>query len=399
MSTENDDLDEVLEPADAAPPPVKRRVLPGPGLGESLLWILGFLAVQVGFSVAVQLAVGIWSGGNDQRLADDLGPSGVVAITLLPMVLTLLIVVPAAILRLRPDPLRKLNFSFPSVTQLVILLATTAALSLFGSSIQAVVQAELVEYLEKNQPDILDMLESLDFQSTLLDFREAAFPVLLFFLAVAPAIGEEFLFRGVIGRGLVARSGIVAGVIMTSLLFAGVHMYPPQVIGLLPLAIFLHIAYLATRSFWAPMLVHFGNIAIAAAMLQFGPAVDEPLAVVPLTTVDWILMIVSGLVGALGAIALWSVRTEYLNADGEVASPAYPTVERPPQHLGLKRSAPMNVVLILVFTGVLLLETYVFWNSLAVEPDVEPAEPREVELTVSLTPLLDPQAFHVPLAT
>ncbi len=399
MSTEHDDLDEVQEPpAEAAPqPPTRRGMLPGPGLGESLLWILGYMGVQKGFAFVVELIIETWSGGNEAALIDRLGPNGVVAFGLLPILLSLLVVVPAAILRLRPDPLRKLNFALPSVTQFVILLAATAGLSLCGTGILKLLIPPFIEFLQEELPDLVEELRG--FQQILWDFRNASLATLMIYLAVAPAIGEEFLFRGVIGRGLVSRWGIVAGVLITSLLFAGVHLNPPQVIGLIPLALFIHIAYLSTRSFWAPMLVHFFNNAIVAVMLRYGPEAEvNPFTIGPMSTFDWILMIGGGLVGVMGAIALWSVRTEYRNADGEVIAPAYPTVERPPRHLGLKRSAPANIVLMLVFAGVLLLETYVFWSSLEFEPAVEPAQPAEFQLTASHPVFLFSQAPHVTLA-
>lgn len=375
MSTENDNSDEVVEPIEEAPAPPRRARsrLPGPGIGEAFLWIIGFMGVQAGFGYVMQMVVGILTGGDPAVLANRLGPNGSLALTLSPMVCSALVVIPAAIWRLRPEATRKLNLGFPSITQLIILLGTTVSLSFFGSHLQALVQSHLLEFIDEHLPELRKELERLDVRMLLMELQSATLPVLLIFLAVVPAVGEEFLFRGLIGRGIVARWGIGAGVIITSLLFAGVHLYPPQVIGLIPLAVFLHISYLATRSFWAPMLVHFVNNALAALALKLGPPIDDPLAVVPMTTIDWILMILSGLFGALGAIAIWSVRTEYVSKDGDITAPSYPTVERPPAHLGLKRSAPMNISLIVAFTALLFAGLYIFWKEVRPEPVVEPA--------------------------
>src|SRR5205085_9678359 len=89
-------------------------------------------------------------------------------------------------------------------------------------------------------------------------------------MAVLPALGEELIFRGLIGRGLLARWGVVAGVLWTSVLFGLVHLNPAQAIAVIPIGVILHFVYLTTGSFWAPVLLHFLNNAFAAVMLKYG---------------------------------------------------------------------------------------------------------------------------------
>src|SRR5262249_52506622 len=78
----------------------------------------------------------------------------------------------------------------------------------------------------------------------------------LLFAAVLPAVGEELLCRGLIGRGLVARYGPVVGVLLTSLLFGLLHIDPVRMAAATILGIALHAVYLATRSLLASMLLH-----------------------------------------------------------------------------------------------------------------------------------------------
>lgn len=89
------------------------------------------------------------------------------------------------------------------------------------------------------------------------------FPLLLLLLAVVPAVAEEIIFRGIIGRGLTARYGLVSGIIMTSMLFGIAHGHPAHAVSVIPLGIVMHVLYVATRSIWAPMLFHFCNNAFA----------------------------------------------------------------------------------------------------------------------------------------
>lgn len=86
----------------------------------------------------------------------------------------------------------------------------------------------------------------------------------LLMIAVLPAIGEEFLFRGVLQRLFHewSKSGHLA-VILAALLFSALHL---QFYGFLPrllLGLFLGYLYLWSRSIWVPVLVHFFNNGIA----------------------------------------------------------------------------------------------------------------------------------------
>lgn len=92
----------------------------------------------------------------------------------------------------------------------------------------------------------------------------------LLMIAILPAIGEEFLFRGVLQRLFREwwKSGHLA-VFVAAFLFSGLHL---QFYGFLPrllLGLFLGYLFLWSRSIWLPVLVHFFNngIAVVAAWL------------------------------------------------------------------------------------------------------------------------------------
>jgi membrane protease YdiL (CAAX protease family) len=97
------------------------------------------------------------------------------------------------------------------------------------------------------------------------------YPILVVVLALGPAIAEELLFRGLIGRGLTVRRGLVAGVIWTTLLFGAAHAFPPHMLATIPVGLFLHLVYLATGNLWVPILLHFGNnlLWVSLARYQF----------------------------------------------------------------------------------------------------------------------------------
>jgi len=91
-------------------------------------------------------------------------------------------------------------------------------------------------------------------------------------VGVAPGIGEELWFRGFFGRELIARYGVLAGVLLTSLLFGLVHLDPRHAVTALTMGIFLHLVYLATGSLWVPVLLHVvNNTASILALGHDGP--------------------------------------------------------------------------------------------------------------------------------
>lgn len=91
-------------------------------------------------------------------------------------------------------------------------------------------------------------------------------PLSLIFVALAPAIGEEFLFRGNVGRALKRKSYVFA-MIMTSLLFAIFHGNPLQLIHQFFLGMVMSYAYFVTGSLLAPIIIHFCNNATSIIVI------------------------------------------------------------------------------------------------------------------------------------
>ncbi len=82
----------------------------------------------------------------------------------------------------------------------------------------------------------------------------------IFLMAVIPALGEEFLFRGVIQKLFKDLSGnIHAGIILSAILFSAMHM---QFYGFLPrfaLGVMLGYMMYWSGSLWLPVIAHFIN--------------------------------------------------------------------------------------------------------------------------------------------
>lgn len=82
------------------------------------------------------------------------------------------------------------------------------------------------------------------------------------FTALLPAIGEEILMRGFIAKGL-RRYGILAAMLISSLIFATAHGNLLQLVYQFFLGAVLFTVYFATKSIYASMTIHFVNNATA----------------------------------------------------------------------------------------------------------------------------------------
>ncbi len=92
----------------------------------------------------------------------------------------------------------------------------------------------------------------------------------LFLIAIIPAIGEEFMFRGVLMRIFQRWTGDShAAVWITAIIFSAIHF---QFFGFFPrlvLGIFFGYLVIYTKSLWPAMVAHFVNNAVAVLAFYF----------------------------------------------------------------------------------------------------------------------------------
>jgi membrane protease YdiL (CAAX protease family) len=248
------------------------------------------------------------------------------------MLVFLVSAVVATRLRLGPRTARLMGFRSHETKHILLIAAVSIPNSLMCGGFHQITLGVWNEFFA-HLPG-MSFFEHLNVNESIKPLGESA-PIGLLFLvvAVAPAIGEEVIFRGIIGRGLVARHGILAGVIMTSVLFAAVHIHPAHVVALLPLAFFIHLSYLVTRSILAPMLLHLLNNSLAVVLLKASATMPALAGASEPAMPAYVLLISAGIVGLVGW-TLWKSRVEYRTDDGEIWSPGYPSVEMPPESVG-----------------------------------------------------------------
>ncbi len=341
--------------SDAAPRP------PGPGLPEAMLWTLGIVVFQLGVGIVTAVVFLVVSMASKpiqdpaelMNRVDALSPDGKLLFFGLPNLFAFLALIGLGCWRLGRPPVRKLNLSPPSFTQLAILASAVFPLGLVADALWQPAEAAWKWCVE--QVPELGFMDETNIMEFLAGIEGASLPMLLFFLAIVPAVGEEFMLRGLIGRGLVARWGLVWGVLITSCLFAGLHMYPPHVAAIFPIGIMMHIVYLTTRSFWTPMLFHFMNNSLAAVYSALGLATTDQgdMADAAVTEWNWPQYVAPAYV-VLCCWLLWRYRTEYVDESGTPVWPGYHTAEHPDPALQVRRSARNSVPIALIF-GLLFL--------------------------------------------
>ena len=182
----------------------------------------------------------------------------------------------------------------PSLTHMVLILIGFPGMI----AVVAAIEVPINQYVPTMQ-DILNWL-GIDIQfpgSEVLGplIKHSPWGLAIFAVAITPAICEEVFCRGFLAWGLSGRYTTWAVVLITSFLFGCLHVDPRQGIGAMMLGAAIHGAYVATRSLWAAMFVHFANNGLAVVHYndQLYPDLLKPLE--QILTDSPFLFVVSGL--------------------------------------------------------------------------------------------------------
>ena len=337
---------------------------PGPGLPGAMFLTIGVVVVHIFGSivtaVVLLIATAITTSQLDARvlLRDVAENSGSVLIAG-EMLIFLAFVAVLAIGQFGIRLPQRLGLTRLSKSHFVLILCLAMPISLACGRLHVWCVA-IWDHIASYIP-LSTELEQFSTAEAIKNLAETtSLPALLLLLAVAPALGEELVFRGIIGRGLVARWGTKMGVLLTSILFAAVHVHPAHAVALIPLAVLMHVVYLATRTIWGPVLLHFLNNALAAVFLKASaPAVAGAVpddASLPISVVFFAALSVA----ALGRL-IWQTRIQYRLADGTTWSPGYDTAELPPRGTAATAHAERPRLTTALFAGVALA---LFWAAL-----------------------------------
>jgi membrane protease YdiL (CAAX protease family) len=238
---------------DTAVPPLPR----GPGLIESCGWVIAYqLAQLLAFAALATLLV--WCATISfpptwvevARVSEELNWEASLLFTGSASLAALFLIVPLVRWRLGATAREGLGLQRLSASQVLLILAMVAPVGVLSDAAYRW-GWELLGEQSGVSTAATDVVQQIRLQ-----VNSAPYLVLLVAIALGPAIGEELVFRGLIGRGLISRWGTVGGVLLTTLLFAAAHGSPAHALGTIPVAVALHCVYLVTRSLWSAILLH-----------------------------------------------------------------------------------------------------------------------------------------------
>lgn len=357
---------EVAEDAEPPATPIKPR-LPHPNIGWAIVWVLGFWLFQVIVSLGVILALVVlaFTQGKSApaEMMESLEEASVATIPI-GTGTAMLFAAAVAWLFYRREFSRRLALRGMSLTQWIAVLLSMLPMAILASEITNCAGEVLPQFTS-------EILEQ---------FASGPFLLVLVSACLFPAVGEEILCRGFLGRGLVAHHGPFFGVLLASLLFGIMHIDPVQATGAFSLGLGLHFVYLTTRSLVAPIVIHLLNNAFAFVLIRN----YETYPILGLTpdsegnmshTPPLMIALAVACVACLSAV-LVRARTRWISEDGTEWTPGYATAEQPPRGAtsGVNSSHPhvALALLTLIVYGGLLWAIYLAHQS-AVDQALKPS--------------------------
>ena len=285
------------------------------GISEAMGWLFGAWLVHViaAVFIVILLIISNVAMGKARPMDFD-DPNSMMIITAGEMTLFVLAAILTVSLRFWGRLFNELNFTPPDPRHFWIVVAATLPLT-FCIAIWSVPTQQAWDSLVEIFP-ALKFIDGMNVNDEIKRMADST-PLLLmiFSIAVLPAIGEELIFRGAIGRTLIANIGLWGGVLLTSFLFGWFHMHPVHAIAVMPLGLVMHVVYLWTRSFWLPMLLHFVNNYWATVVAHFSKT-DQVGHGGSLSLLEGFQMITAIIAVIALGFGLWQSRVRLVTEDG-----------------------------------------------------------------------------------
>lgn len=271
--------DEVVSPAPPTLPgplpEARRRPRVWSVILASLLPLPVILIVSIALYMAVAIVMAIAGGVASpramQRNLEEFiySPGGLLASAAVSQAVIGGIAVAAALLSRVPLRERlRLNKPNLSVIGWVLILPATMAMGFIGDF--------LVSRFFEDTGESMKMIAA-----AMVESRGLVRLSLVLAISVLPGVFEELLYRGYVQPRLLRRWHPALAVGFASLVFAGIHMDPAHVLGVIPLAFWLGFLAWRTGSTWPSILCHGFNNLIACLVVMYWPeAAGEELTAV-----------------------------------------------------------------------------------------------------------------------
>ncbi len=340
--------DPVVAANDAGKP-----ALPHPNIGWGILWTLFLMVTQIGTGIVtlILIAVALVATGVSPQVLQQKLPEWEPVMLPIGTLTIVLAAIGIAVIVFRRDTVRLLGLR--SFTPLQMLVTVRLVLP------HAIVAGEIGNLA-------MEFLPSWGLES-FQTFSQENMLLVLVTAALFPGIGEEIFFRGFLSRGLIGNHGVIAGAILSSLLFALIHMLPVQVCVTFVAGLTLQYVFLTTRSLWTSIAFHSVNNALAFLMMRYGVllpiqgvtvAAEGTVAHTPVP----LLLVSLACCGVLLAV-LYYGRTVWVTPEGAPWNPGYFSTAAPPASTGVKAHVgsppwPLLLAAELMFLGFIATLAY-----------------------------------------
>ena len=156
--------------------------------------------------------------------------------------------------------------------------------------------SDLINYWNEKFVMLIPAMQSLMdlLQGALEDFEKIPAWIFVFSAVVYAPVFEEWLCRGMVLRGLLAKMKPAWAIILSALFFSIIHMNPMQGVNAFLLGLILGYVYYKTGSLWLTMFLHFMNNSSAFLRGLLPGEGGYILNAVPMTA--YVVMYVLGLV-------------------------------------------------------------------------------------------------------
>ncbi|MDD2564214.1 MAG: type II CAAX endopeptidase family protein [Salinivirgaceae bacterium] len=186
------------------------------------------------------------------------------------------------------------TFKFESIEVILLLLFVTFAIQIGISG------------------PITDMIPMPDFMKELFLSMSKTDIYSFITIVIAAPILEEFLFRGIVLKGLLKRYSPTKAIIVSAIFFGIAHLNPWQFVTATMIGLFMGWVYYKTHNIMLTMIMHMGNNLVGfLLMLAFDQKemMDKTISEVYGGNLNYILIIIGAL--ALGAFSFYHLYKEF----------------------------------------------------------------------------------------
>ena len=142
---------------------------------------------------------------------------------------------------------------------------------MFGIIPLGVLADQTTMILQSLAPDVFDSVGLEQMAAIFSDASVGGFILVTVMVSVGPAIGEEFMFRGLLLRSFRADFSAWGAVTLSALLFGVLHLNMLQGSGAFLIGMYLGFTVLVTGSIWPGVLAHGVNNLICSIAARFDP--------------------------------------------------------------------------------------------------------------------------------